>query len=373
MRVIHRYVAHDYLVIFAVSLAVITFVMCLGAAMKAIDYFARGVSGWVIVKLFGYNIPYILTFGIPLSSLAAALLLFGRMSYDGEITAMKACGINLWQIIAPVILISSVFSGVCLYLHGSLAPRSHYAQRKLLASAGMEEPVNLLEEGRFVREFPGFMVYVAKKDRRSVQNVVIYEMGEGGVVRNIRAERGEIHTDWTNKILFIDLYNVQMMQPDKDNPLDPSKARYLTAANYPVRLDINDLLERKNVRKKAVNMTYGELLEALRNVRAAFPDLSPEDLQRQRMKLILEINQRMALSLSCFAFILLGIPLGLKSHRKESSVGIGISMLLAFAFYFFVILADSLVDRPQLRPDLIQWIPIVVAELVGLILIWRSN
>lgn len=373
MRVLHRYIAHDYLVIFAITLAVITFVMCLGAAMKAIDYFARGVSGWVILKLFGYNIPYILTFGIPLSALAASLLLFGRLSYDGEITAMKACGISLWQVIAPVILLSFAFVGICLYLHGSIAPRSHFAQRQLLANAGMEEPVNLLEEGRFVKDFPGFMVYVAKKDKRRVQNVVIYEMGERGVVRNIRAEWGEIRTDMTNRLLLIDLYNVQLMQPDENQPLDPSKARYLAATNYPVRLDINELLEKRNVRKKAVNMTYAELFEALRNVRATFPDLSPDDLQRQRMKLILEINQRVALSLSCFAFVLLGVPLGLKSHRKESSVGIGISLLLAFAFYFFVILADSLVDRPQYRPDLIQWIPIIVAELIGLALIRRTN
>lgn len=373
MRILHRYIVHDYLVSFLVTLAVITFVMCLGAAMKAIDYFARGVSGTVILRLFLYNLPFILTFGIPLSTLAAALLFFGRLSYDGEVTAMKACGISLWQIMAPVILLSLIFTAVCLFLHGELAPRSHYAQRQLLASAGMEEPVNLLEEGRFVKDFPGFMVYVAKKDRRRVQDVVIYETDAQGVVRNIRAEAGEIQTDWTNRLLLIDLYNVQMMQPDADNPLDPSKARYLTAARYPVRLDINELLEKKNVCKKTVNMSYAELWQALRDARNAFPDLSPDDLRRQRMKLLLEINQRLTLSLSCFAFALLGIPLGLKSHRKETSVGIGISLLLAFAFYFFVILADSLVAHPEYRPDLIQWVPIVVAEVIGLFLIRRAN
>ena len=373
MRVLNKYIVSDFLVIFAVTLAVITFVMCIGAAMKAIDYFARGVSGWMILRLFAYNIPFILTFGIPMSTLTAVLLFFGRLSYDGEITAMKACGLSLWQIIAPVILLSIVFTGFCAYLHGSLAPRSHFAQRRILASAGMEEPVNLLEEGRFVREFPGVMVYVGRKDKQRVEDVVVYETGKDGVTRNIRAESGEIRTDRANKLLLIDLYNVQMYQPDKKAPLDPSKARHLSAQHYPVQLDISDLVSGKSISKKTTNMTYAEVIAGIRNLRATFPDLNDDDLLRQRMKLVLEINQRLALSLSCFAFALLGIPLGLKSRRKESSIGIGISLLLVFGFYFFIILADSLVNKPQWRPDLIQWIPVLLAEGLGFYLIWKSD
>lgn len=358
---------------FLVTLAVITFVMCIGAAMKAIDYYARGVSGWMILELFSYNFPFILTFAIPMSTLTGVLLLFGRLSYDGEVTAMKACGMSLWQIVTPVVLLSIVFTGFCLYLHGSLAPRSHYAQRRLLARAGMEEPVNLLEEGRFVREFPGVMVYVKHKDGNRVEDIVVYETGADGILRNIRAESGEIRTDRVNKQLLIDLYNVQMHQPDKDAPLDPSKAKYLNAEHYPVRLDVSDLIEGKTIAKKTVNMTYAELLAAIRNLRRTYPGLSDEELLGQRMKLMLEINQRLALSLACFAFTLLGVPLGLRSHRKESSVGIGISLMLVFIFYFFIILSDSLVGHPQWRPDLINWIPVIVAEVLGFSLIRRSN
>lgn len=373
MRVLHKYIVTDFLVIFFVTLSVITFVMCIGAAMKAIDYFARGVSGLVILKVFAYNIPFILTFGIPMSTLTGVLLFFGRMSYDGEVTAMKACGLSLWQIISPVVLLSIALSGVCAYLHGSVSPRSHYAQRVLLARAGMEEPVNLLEEGRFVREFPGVMVYVGRKDKNRVEDIVVYETGKDGVVRNIRAESGEIKTDRETRKLLIDLYNVQMYQPDKHFPLDPTKARHLSAQHYPVQIDVSDMLEGRTISKKTTNMTYPELVNAIRHLRATYPDLSDTDLLGQRMKLVLEINQRLALSISCFAFTLLGVPLGLKSRRKESSIGIGISLMLVFGFYFFIILADSLVGMPHWRPDLIQWIPVIMAEGLGFYLIRRAN
>jgi lipopolysaccharide export system permease protein len=116
-----------------------------------------------------------------------------------------------------------------------------------------------------------------------------------------------------------------------------------------------------------------ELIHAIRDVRGFFPDLETEDLLKQRMKMVVELNERLALSLACFAFAMLGIPLGLISRRRESSIGVGISLLVVFFFYFFIILADSLVKAPQWHPDLIVWIPILLAEIVGLVLLEKAN
>ena len=39
--------------------------------------------------------------------------------------------------------------------------------RSLLKNMGVEDPVELLDEGRFIRDFPGYMIYVGKRrDRR---------------------------------------------------------------------------------------------------------------------------------------------------------------------------------------------------------------
>ena len=76
MRTLNRYLTQDYLVIFGMTLLVFTFVMCLGAVIKAIDLGARGVSGFLILKVFSYNIPYMLMFSIPISVLTGVLLLW---------------------------------------------------------------------------------------------------------------------------------------------------------------------------------------------------------------------------------------------------------------------------------------------------------
>lgn len=372
MRIFNRYLLHDYLVMFFITLLIFTFVMCVGAVVRAIDLVARGVSMGVILRAFSYNVPYILTFSIPMSTMTTVLLLFGRLSLDGEITAMRASGLSMWQIISPLVFMSIVLSGVCVYLNVSVAPNAHFARRQALANIGIQDPISLLEEGRFVREFPGLMIYVGKKTRSEVSDIIVYEVGPEGVTRSVRAKSGTLSMP-EEHLLLIDLYDVRIDQPDEAFPDDPSRTRTIHAANYPVPLDFSRLFRSGTITKTKSSMTLGELVGAVRTIRTIYPQLNETELRRARMGYLVEANERLALSFSCFAFTLLGIPLGMKSRRRESSAGVGISLGIVFIFYFFIIIADALVKHPHLRPDIIVWFPVVAGETLGFYLIKRQD
>lgn len=370
MRVLNRYLMSDFFVTFGMTLLVFTFVMSLGAVVKAIDLGARGVSGLLLFKVFSYNIPYMLTFTLPMSVLTATLLLFGRLSFDGELTAMRASGMSLWQIIAPVVLLSIGVSILCIGITAEIAPRARHAMRSALVQLGVEDPINLLEAGRFVRDFPGLMIYIGDRSGNRVTDVIVYELGAEGADRNVRAKYGTLRTDKEAKAMFIDLYEVRIDQKEKKKHGDSPQTQYINASHYPVRLDFSEM-QNKTVRRKVPDLVFADILAAVRDVQGTFPELKPEDVSRQRMTLVVEANKRLALSLSCFAFTLLAIPLGMRSKRKESSVGIGISLLMVFFFYLFIIVANSLVKHPEYRPDLIVWIPVIGSQFAGFFLIRR--
>jgi len=373
MRVLPRYVVKDYLVIFLTTVAVFTFIMCLSSLVRVIDMVARGASAGLIFQIFLLNIPFALQFTVPMSALTAALLLVSRLSLDGEITAMRACGISLWQTVSPLLVASVGLSLMTLLLTNYFSPAARYRQRQAVLHLADEDPAALIEAGRFVRDFPNLLIYVGQKDGPRVRDVIIYEVGDRGNRRSIRAVEGTMATDASNRIFKIDLYDVRIEQPDKQHPLDPTQAKVLTAGHYPREIKLDEIFRRGPPRKKISDFLLHDLAAAIRDVRRAFPQLAARDLARQRMSLLVEANTRMALSLSCFAFTLLGIPLGLRSRRRESSIGVSISLGMMFIFYFFMAGAKALVSRPAWHPDLLVWLPVIVAEALGAVLIHRAR
>ena len=372
-RVFNRYLLGDFLKSFFVTLFVLTFVMYVGAVVQAIDYMSRGISGLLIMKIFALNIPFTLSFVIPMSVLTTVLLHFGRLSSDGEISALKSSGVSLWQVAAPILFCSVLLSGVCLYLNAELSPRSHFARRQMLRELGEEDPLALLDEGRFVNDFPGVKVYVGKKADSQLEDIILIQFDEKGVRAEVRAKSGQVSFDAETRVMEINLEQVRLTEYDKADPADLAKARTLSAESYPVTLDLRQMLKKGRINKKPSDMTFSELVGSLRNVRQAFPDILEENVPRMRAKMAVDANQRLALALSCFSFTLLAIPLGIRSHRKESSIGIGMALVLLFLFYMFIILSDAMVDRPEWRPDMIPWIPVLGCQVIGFLLLHKNR
>ena len=369
MRTVHRYILVDFLLSFGMALAVTTLMLYLGAIMQGLDYIARGVPGAVLIRIFTLNIPYILTWSIPVSALVATLLLFGRLSMDGEFTAMRSGGLSTWQIISPVVLACFFLSLICLLIHYEIAPESRFARRRALVDVGELDPVELLDEGRFVR-FPGMEIYVTRKIGNRIYDVEMYELNQGGdVIRTVRAASGEINTDTDLRIMDVFLRDMQVQYPDAEDPTDLTRARVIDMDEYQFKLEYGQ--DDQEIRRNLKDMRAFELMSAIRNVQDYFPGLDARRLEAQRMRAVIEAHKRIGLSMACLSFTILGIPLGMKSQRRESNAGIPIGLSLVVVFYAFIVTADSLTAHPWLYPDFIIWIPVVLSQIGGVLLIRR--
>lgn len=365
MRTINRYITFSFLLAFVVALVVFTFVMSIGLIFKATDLLARGVAWKPILKLALTGVPATLAFSLPLSALTGSLLLFGRLSADGEITAMKVCGIGMWRIASGPLVIALCFVAVCLHINNDLAPQSHFARRYLKAELGVTSPLEVLEQGRFMQEFPGLTVYIGRKRGAQLYNVRIYDLRTLGLRREIRAESGKMRVAENGADLIVDLSDVRV------DPFSADRPGAMFCDQWSIRVE--GALKRKTYYKRQKDMSFGELVEGVRHTAALFPSLSLDDLLNQKTSMAVEISKRLALSFACFAFVLLGIPLGVKAHRRESSIGVAMSLVLVFNFYLFIVVAESLKVHPLLLPYLVVWIPVIVAVLLGMRLMFRSE
>src|SRR5258705_12245872 len=100
-------------------MSVFTFVLMLARMLKQLSEMLVNrqvglhVVGWFILLVM----PYVLSFSLPMAMLAAALLVFGRMSADNEITAIRASGVGLGRVGSPVILRALLMTARCFFRH----------------------------------------------------------------------------------------------------------------------------------------------------------------------------------------------------------------------------------------------------------------
>lgn len=395
MKILQRYIVRDYLLAFALTAAVFTFVMCVASLKPVIDFISRGASGAVVLRWFLLNIPFLLQFTIPMSALTAALLTFSRLSLDGEITAMRACGLPLAHIAAPVLAAAAGIALATGWIANWAAPASRLAQRHALARLSDTDPVALIEEGKFVRDFPELLVYVGKKSAGRLQDIEVYDFREAPARTHLRAASGDIAYDRRTLRLSIRLRDVRV---ERRLPADgdrPAKTELAGFAEYPMEVDLRELLRGGAVRKKSSDYTLFELRDSIRDLArqtlsleqeilfqetdgaagAARENLRPlfGDFARERMRRLVELNNRFALAAGCFAFALIGVPLGIRSRRRENSLGVLLSLAVMFVYYLFMIVARELVDHGEWRPDLLPWIPIVGAQIAGAVYLRRAG
>ena len=94
----------------------------------------RNQTPFVTVGLYLFNlIPYIISAVTPLCSLLAVLVTFGALNRASELTAMKATGISLYRVVAPILVLAAVLAACLFAFNESYLPAANRRQQLLRA------------------------------------------------------------------------------------------------------------------------------------------------------------------------------------------------------------------------------------------------
>lgn len=322
MRILRDYILKEFFHTFFLSVVVFTFVLLVGNIIMLADLIInKGVDLVSVLKLFLFLIPWLLSFTLPIAALTGVILTFGRLSSDGELTAMKASGISLFRIALPVIMVGIIFSGLAFFLNDQVAPNASFASRRVIKEIGIKKPTAYLEEGTFIRGFENYVIFIYEIKKNILKNIRIYQPQEGKPTRTIVAEQGEINSIPERNIVELKLFNGTSEEP---SPTDPGTFYKLNFKTYYMTLDLSKIFKKETINKKTREMTVHELRKEIALSKSQGIDTRP---------LHVEMYKKMNMAAASFVLILLGIPLGIKAHRSEKSIGFGISLIL-FAVYW---------------------------------------
>jgi len=193
VRVLRNYILRLHLVPFLLGFGVVTFILVMDVIFDYLDLIVnRGVAVGIVAQLFLMSLGYIVALSTPCAVLVAALMTFGRLSQDNEITALRASGVNLASVLVGPLLAAGVLAVGLTLFNNHVLPETNHLFANLLIDIGRMRPTVRLQEGVFITDFPGYDLLVKSVNGRTneMRGVTIYQLNPGGPPTTILAKRG---------------------------------------------------------------------------------------------------------------------------------------------------------------------------------------
>jgi lipopolysaccharide export system permease protein len=362
VRLLDRYIGRQLLVAAVFAVTVLSVVLVLGNIFKKLlDLLVnQNAPASLILSFMAYVLPFSLTFTIPWGFQTAVLLVFGRLSAENELTAMKATGVSVPRACVPVLVLGVIFSGICLWINLDVAPRAQQAMKDSLFRIATDNPLAMFGSDKVIDDFPGRKIYVEKSEGKKLTNLIVYQLDEAQRIKNVMyAREGTIGMQSVPKTqpdgtvaeerqIILTLLHGLYEQRDEDHPDDLSRIRQgITLDEGSIAISLKELYEKKRKSRSVGALPIGELLKT------------------EKLEAVVELNKRFCIALATLALAFVALPLAVAAQRKETSVGFAISMGLGMFYYVLLFLVDLTRKRPDFHPELLVWAPNVLFFAIG--------
>ena len=355
MRKLDRYVIREMIgpFLFGIGAFVIVLVSIdlLYDALKLIV--RQGYPADAVAKAFLYQIPQTIALTLPMATMFSSLMAIGRLSGDGEITAMRAGGVGFVRIVAIVIIAGLVVTGVAFAFNEGIVPHANAASRRLLQEMSGQVVADqdylyfqIPAQGR-----PQRIVYAKHfdADSKQLENVWIAEFHGETFQEMWEAEKAV----WQQQTITLN-----QGTHTTQTAMGPREEKF-TQAHCNVGLAP---WEAAQIRKEPEDMTLPQLRERI----ASYQQIAAPARPHTQLTILYEhYHIRLAAPWCALGFALIGVSLGQRPQRTSTGVGLGVSLTIILAYYIIFNILRVIGEQGTLSPVIAAWLPNAILFIVG--------
>lgn len=360
-RILYRYVAREMAAPFLLGLTVFTLILFMQQVLRLVEMILnKGVPVATVSELVAYILPSFLGLTVPMATLLAILVAFSRLSGDSEITAMKGCGISLYQVWPPVVALALVTYLASTLLSLYAVPWGKQGFRRIVFEIANSRAQAGIKERVFNTDFDGLTLYVDRADVSGsrLQGVFIADRRESErhpVI--VVAAEGRVVSDPEAKTVTLQL----------------ERATTHVAGDNPSRYHLT------SSEKMAIRLEVGKALASFERSGLKFADLTLEEMRAElralargddeRNKKLVAYYEKFSMPFASLVFAILGVPLGLQSRRSGRGASYPLAILVFLVYYVLLTVGETLGGRGTLPPLLAVWLPNLVLGAVGIVML----
>ncbi len=379
MRLLDRHVLTETAVAGGAATGAFVFVLVAGNILTQVSSaIASGrVSGWEGLELVGLLIPGVLPYALPLGLLTGVLIAFGRMSSQQELTAMKASGRSLGRIARPALLLAAGFALLSAWLNLEIAPSANTEYRRLLLGSAKDNPASVIVPGKLNRQFPGMVIRAAERDGEVLRDFWLWSVDERGrLTQTVHAREARLAPSLNRKgegILRVELTDARLEKRQPGDETFASPSSFIQARTTSLEFAASGVFkDGDNFQRKLRWLTTSELLDAMDKGWQVALNATRKEKEQGQMLAATQLMAHLASAFSVFSLAFLAVPLAVRVGRSETFVNAAIALGVALTYYLLTSMAAYVKD-PDLRPDLLIWLPNVVVVGLAWTLLRRAS
>ena len=368
MRILDQYILKSILVIFAGTVFTFAFLFVLIDMFGNLqDFIAKSVGLNVIVQYYLSFLPSIIVQTSTMACLISVLFTYSSLNAHNEIIAIRASGMNFWQITRPALVFALFVSALVFLLNEKYVPQSSMMNQEIrdtqikvvVSQKGLGKPIihNLTFYGLKNRLF--FIDAFDPNTNALTGITIIGHDHNQNLVEKIVALKGT----WTG--IAWKFFNCQITSYNSNLPNVPTG----------IRISQEKLMDIKETPRDFLRQRMDISSMNLRQLHAYIKRFSGSGALKTINNLRVDLHQKITFPLRNFIIVLIGLPFALMSVGKRKAMtftSIAIALVIGFLYYVCDAVGLALAKGQALLPWEGAWLTPIIFTLMGLFVILRN-
>jgi lipopolysaccharide export system permease protein len=371
ISIIWRFLIAQYLKVMALCLTAFIAIL-LTTRLGEIAHFASlDPSEGAIFFFVLYQIPYMLPIAFPIACLISSILLVQRLSRTHELTALRACGMSLREVLMPLLTVSAFTCVGSFYVVSELATHSHLLSSLMKMEVRSINPLLLLHNKHLLRIKGAYFDTLGPSQMGESASDVVIAMpnrSTGRLTLLIAKQLKALPETFVGQNLTL----ISFVASDTSNSFDTCILENTREATTSAK-NFSQLIQHKAWEIHNDYLQMSLLLAQLNAHKAAFVGAKNKGLSLSEQKTFVrtinrdysEIMRRLSVALAPFTFTFMGLAFGINISRRRSFRSlftvIGLAALFISAYY-----AAKGLDHLILVSSLFYIIPHVIILILSI-------
>jgi lipopolysaccharide export system permease protein len=365
ISVMDRYILTQLLMPFLFGVgAFSSIVLAVGSLFDLVRQVAEaGLPLSVAIEVMALKMPQFIVYSFPMSILLSGMMTYSTFSANSEIIAFRSCGISVYRLILPALILSLIVTGITFFFNELLVPVSNQRATTTLSKALKEDKPAFKKDNIIVPEYKEIdrngskeqvlvrLFYAEKFDGQTMTGLTIVDRSQEdkGLSQILNAQSAV----WKADRNTWEFYNgtIYLISPDASyRNIVTFQRQQLQLPKSPFELAAPD--------KNPDDMSVAESMDYLEKIR-----LSGD--KKKILSVAVKIQSKLAFPFVCIVFGLMGATMGIRPQRTGKATSFGVCVLLIFGYYLVMFVCGAFGQAEIISPFLAGWLPNFIGIAIG--------